>query len=66
MLLKGTGGILTGRRFIVKEIAFKMIGDIETKHERNVPWVGNNSRQGLRNGTNQYINIVEYYRKNFS
>lgn len=41
-----------------------MIHDIQTKHERYIPYVGN--KNNSRNGSNTYINIVDYYKKNFA
>ncbi|CDW77042.1 myb-like dna-binding domain containing protein [Stylonychia lemnae] len=63
ILLKGLGGIPPGKRINVKMIAKQLIHDIKTKQERYVPWISN--KNSSRNGTNQYINIVEYYRKHF-
>ena len=48
----------------VKEVCVKMIKDIKTKNERYVPWQSPAAKQG-RTGKNQYINIVDYFRKNF-
>ena len=61
ILVKGLGGMLPGQKYRVGELAEKMINDIETKHERYVPWVVKSKDGGMRNGKNQYINIVEYY-----
>ena len=64
ILLKGLGGVQAGRSYRVQQVAAKMIEDIKTKNERFVPWV--NPKAGARNGSNQYINIIEFFRKNFS
>lgn len=66
ILLKGLGGMMPGQRYVVRELAAKMIRDIETKHERYVPWKDQASASGgQRNGRNQYIDIVDFYRKLF-
>lgn len=66
ILLKGLGGFMPGQKVRVKEVVPKLIKDIQTKSERYVPWSeASNSKGGARNGKNQYINIVEYFRKHF-
>jgi hypothetical protein len=64
ILLKGLGGVQPGMKYSARLIASKMIQDIKTKHERYVPWVDAKGASS-RTGKNQYINIVEYFRKNF-
>ena len=64
ILLRGVGGLMPGQRIKVREIAAKILKDIQTKHERYVPWADSRGQNG-RNGRNQFINIVEYFRKHF-
>ena len=64
ILIKGLGGIMPGQQVRVKEVCMKMLKDIKTKNERYVPWQSQAAKQG-RNGKNQYINIVDYFRKHF-
>lgn len=47
ILLKGLGGMMPGQRVLVSQIALKIVHDIETKHERYVPWAD------PRNGNNR-------------
>jgi len=66
ILLKGLGGVMPGQRVRVRQVATKMISDIETKHERYVPWADSRSANHYqRSGRNQFINIVEYFKKNY-
>jgi hypothetical protein len=66
ILLKGLGGVMPGQRVRVRQVATKMISDIETKHERYVPWADSRSvNHYQRSGRNQFINIVEYFKKNY-
>eukprot|EP00347_Sterkiella_histriomuscorum_P009025 403342815 len=64
ILLKGIAGVPPGKRINIKQVASQIIKDIETKHERYIPYVGNKGNS--RNGSNSYINIVDYYKKNFA
>lgn len=63
ILLKGLGGVPPGKKINVQKVAAQMIDDINTKHERYIPFVG---KQSSRNGSNTFINILDYYRKNFA
>lgn len=65
ILLKGLGSVMPGQRFKVGEIVQKMVHDIETKAERYVPFESKTGASS-RNGRNQFISIVEYFRKHFS
>ena len=64
ILLKGLGGIFPGMQVNASQMASKMISDIKTKHERYVPWV-NPTGASSRTGKNQFINILDYFRKHF-
>lgn len=52
ILVKGLGGMMPGQRYKPSELAAKMIRDIETKHERYVPWVDQAKKDKARNGKN--------------
>jgi hypothetical protein len=57
---------MPGMQIQASNMAIKMIEHIKTKHERYVPWNKMSGKGGNRHGNNQYINIVEYFRKHFN
>ena len=54
-------------RFNPSKMALKLKKDIETKDERYVAWKPASAQKGgNRTGMQSYINIAEYYQKNFA
>jgi hypothetical protein len=65
-LLKGLGGISPGMRFNPTKMAERLVVDIETKDERYVAWKPPTKGNAARTGMQSYIDIAEYYKKNYA
>ncbi len=60
-MLKGIGGVMPGQHVKPSQTIQKIIHDIKNRK----PYI-DEGRQNGRNGRNQFIDIVDFFRKHFN